>query len=150
MRINSVSNSNYNNNPSFQRIYFDSKSVDGEDVLRFFDKNVVNRFENSKHYDLYLMSDFMGKFFYKIKVVGQGIRGFLQNRKAPWGGIDSVYSLKIADTNKYIKTFLPSKKQERINNQVEKQFASAMDELGDLSKLKEKADKIIRTTPLKL
>ena len=52
----------------------------------------------------------MGKFFYKIKVVGQGIRGFLQNRKTPWGGIDSVYSLKIADTNKYIKTFLPSKK----------------------------------------
>ena len=36
----------------------------------------------------------------------------------------------------------------RINNQVEKQFASAMDELGDLSKLKEKADKVIRKVAL--
>lgn len=78
MRINSISNPNYNNNPSFQRIYFDSKSVDGEDVLRFFDKNLVRRFENSKHYDLYLKSDFMGKLFYKINVVGQGVRGFFK------------------------------------------------------------------------
>ena len=117
MKINSISSSNYNN-PSFQRIYFDAKSVDREDVLQFFSKNVVNRFEKSKHYDLYLMSDFMGKFFYKINVLRQGFRGFLQNRRAPWAGLDSVNSLNIAETNKYIKLVLPSKKQEKINKLV--------------------------------
>ena len=109
MKINSISSANYNNNQSFKGIRFDSKSVDREDVLRFFDKDLVKRFENNKRYDLYLMSDFMGKFFYKIKVVGQGIRGFLQNRKALWRGIDSVYSFKIADTDEYIKLFFHQK-----------------------------------------
>ena len=47
-----------------------------------------------------------------------------------------------------ILSFFFIKKQERINNQIEKQFTSAMDELGNLSKLKEKADKVTGRVPL--
>ena len=47
-----------------------------------------------------------------------------------------------------ILSFFFIKKQERINNQIEKQFTSAMDELGDLSKLKEEIYKVIRKVAL--
>lgn len=107
MQVSSI-NSNQSN-PSFGRLVFKNKARlvrQGEAyVNRFLNTPAAKRFAESSCYDLHIKPTKVGHgLAWKIKSVGMGVKGFLNNIKAPWQEV-WCYNCDMGDkaVNKYIK-----------------------------------------------
>lgn len=107
MQVNSV-NPNQNN-PSFGRLVFKNKKRlvrQGEAYVdRFLNTPAVKRFAESSSYDLHIKPTGVGHgLAWRIKSVGMGVKGFLNNIKAPWQEV-WCYNCDMGDkaVNKYLK-----------------------------------------------
>lgn len=111
MQINSINTSN--NAPTFGRVFFHNKKqiakLSREVIENLVDTDAIKTFSKRKDYDLHITTDVSRKIFkYKIKSVGQGIHGLINNFIAPWKKMYTTALFK-NDCDEYIDMWHPSK-----------------------------------------
>lgn len=101
MQINPI---NINNNStSFKGVIYNNKqNFIKAGLTRTFElisSDVVSSFKKKSDYNLIINADYRGRLSYKIESIGQGIKGFFKNIKAPWINIknDEFSSKTIAE-----------------------------------------------------
>ncbi len=111
MQINTINTNN--NTPTFGRVIFHNKKqlakLSREVIDNLIDTESVKEFSKRKDYDLHITTDSYLKIFkYKIKSVGQGIHGLINNFIAPWKKMNTTALFK-NDCDEYIEMWHPSK-----------------------------------------
>lgn len=108
MNINPI-NVNKNNSPSFNGVVFSNKRVIAKKGAAFVDgvleSQIVKTFMKRKDYDLHLRLSDNGNWNWKLKSIGQGMLGLLNNLLAPWKKTSKVSSIDCGDIDKYIDKY---------------------------------------------
>lgn len=126
MQINSV-NTNNNHSQSFGRVFFHNKKelakLSRDVIDSLLDSEAVKEFSKRKDYDLFIKTNTNLKIFkYKIKSVGQGIQGIINNFVAPWRKLYTT-SFEKGEYDLYLEMWHPSKQEVKLSRELSKKEA---------------------------
>ena len=106
MQVNSINKQP--NSPTFGRLIIHDKELlikCGREYLQeSFDNPLVNKFAKSSDYDLHIAYSFFN-WKWKIKSVGQGFKGFINNIKTSW---KPAWEFDEFNINRYLKKHHPT------------------------------------------